>query len=106
MDRGKRQFINAGISKILWPSIIGKWIPLDREEARFYSFETYRNIYSIGSLRMSREKREEPMFMQQKYGVFFYINHAMSHIHCYENTELRGPGVQSLDKVLTKCPEI
>jgi len=106
MARGQRQFINAGISKILWPSIIGKWIPLDREEARFYSFETYRNIYSIRSLRMSHAKREEPMFMQQKYGVFFYINHAMSHIHCYENTELRGPGVQSLDKVLTKCPEI
>jgi hypothetical protein len=44
--------------------------------------------------------------MQQRYGVFFYINHAMSHIHYYEDTELRGPGVQSLDKVLTKCPEI
>ncbi len=46
MVRGQRQFINAGISKILWPSIIGKWIPLDREEARFYSFETYRTFHS------------------------------------------------------------
>jgi hypothetical protein len=41
MARGQRQFINAGISKTLWPSIVGKWIPLDREEARFYSFKTY-----------------------------------------------------------------
>jgi hypothetical protein len=106
MARGQRQFIHAGISKILWPSIIGKWIPLDREEARFYSFETYRNIYSIGSLKTSHAKRKEPVFMQQRYEVFFYINHAMSHIHYYEDTELRGPGVQSLDKVLTKCPEI
>jgi len=104
--RGQRQFIRAGISKTLSPSIIGKWIPLDREEARFYSFETYRNIYSIGSLETSHAKRKEPLFMQQRYGVLFYINHAMSHIHYHEDTELRGPGVQSLDKVLTKCPEI
>ncbi len=104
--RGQRKFIHAGISKTLSPSIIGEWIPLDREEARFYSFKIYRNIYSIGSLKTSHAKGKEPMFMQQRYEVFFYINHAMSHIHCYEDTELRGPGVQSLDKVLTKCPEI
>jgi hypothetical protein len=106
MARGKRQFIHAGISKTLWPSIIGEWIPLDREEVRFYSFKTYRNIYSIKNLRTSLAKNEEPEVLEQRYGVFFYINHAMSHIHYYKDTELRGPGVQSLDKVLTKCPEI
>jgi len=104
--RGQRQFIHAGISKTLCPSIIGELIPLDREEACFYSFKTYRNIYSIGSLMRSLAKWKKPMFIQQRYEVFFYINHAMSHIHYYEDTELRGPGVQSLDKVLTKCPEI
>jgi hypothetical protein len=44
--------------------------------------------------------------MQQRYEVPFFINHAMSHIHYYENIELRGPGVQSLPKVVTKYPEI
>jgi len=106
MARGQRQFIRAGISKTLWPAIVGNWIPLDREEARFYTFKTNRNIYSIGGLRRSHAKRKEPMFMQQRYEVPFFINHAMSHIHYYENTELRGPGVQSLNKVLTKYPEI
>jgi hypothetical protein len=104
--RGRRQFIHAGISQTLSPSIIGKWIPLDNEEARFYSFETDQNIYSIGSLETSHKKRKEPLFMQQRYGVFFYINHAMSHIQYHKDTELRGAGVQSLDNVLTKCPEI
>ncbi len=106
MARGQRQFIGAAIRKTLWPSIIGKWIPLDREEACLYTFKTYRNIYSIGSLRRSHGERKEPVFMRQRYEVLFFINHAMSHIHRYENTELRGPGVQSLDKVLKKFPEI
>jgi hypothetical protein len=107
MARGQRQFIRAGISKTLWPSIIGKWIPLDREEACLYTFKTHRNIYSIRSLKRSHAERKEPiLFMQQRYEVPFFINHAMSHIHYYENTELRGPGVQSLPKVVTKYPEI
>jgi len=107
MARGQKQFIRAGISKTLWPSIVGKWIPLDREEACLYTFKTDQNIYSIGSLRRSHAERKEPiLFMQQRYEVPFFINHAMSHIHYYENTELQGPGVQSLDKVLTKCPKI
>ncbi len=88
MARGQRQFIRAGISKNLWPAIVGNWIPLDREEARFYTFKTDRNIYSIGSLRRSHAKRNEAMFMQQRYEVPFFINHAMSLIHYYENTEL------------------
>jgi hypothetical protein len=44
--------------------------------------------------------------MHQQYEVPFLINHAMSHIHYYENIELRGPGLQSLNKVLTKYLEI
>ncbi|CAM6071363.1 unnamed protein product [Sphagnum tenellum] len=107
MARGQNQFMRAGISKTLCPSIIGKWIPLDREEACLYTFKTERNIYSIRSLKRSHAERKEPiLFMQQRYEVPFTINHAMSHIHYYENTELRGPGVQSLNKVLTKYPEI
>ncbi len=104
---GERQFIHAGISKTLWPSIIGEWIPLDTAEACEYTFKTDRNIYSIRSVRRSIERRKEPiLFMQQKYEVPFLINHAMSHIHCYKNTELRGPGLQLLAKVLEKWPEI
>jgi len=95
--RGKRQFIHAGINKTLWPTIVGKWFPLDREEARLYIFKTDRDIYSIGSLMR---------FMQQRYEVLFVINHAMSHIHYYEDKELRGPGVKSVDQVLTKYPEV
>ncbi|CAK9189708.1 unnamed protein product [Sphagnum troendelagicum] len=107
MPRGQKQFMRAGISKTLWPSIIGKWIPLDREDACLYTFKTERHIYSIRSLRRSHAARKEPiLFMQQRYEVPFFINHAMSHIHYYENTELRGPGVQSLPKVVTKYPEI
>jgi hypothetical protein len=95
--RGKRQFINAGINKTLWPTIVGKWFPLDTEEARLYIFKADRDIYSIGSLMR---------FMQQRYEVLFVINHAMSHIHYYKDKELRGPGVKSVDRVLTKYPEV
>ncbi|CAM6045591.1 unnamed protein product [Sphagnum compactum] len=96
-DTGKRQFIHAGINKTLWPTIVGKWFPLDREEARLYKFKADRDIHSIGSLMR---------FMQQKYEVPFVINHAMSHIHYYEDIELRGPGVKSVERVLTKYPEV
>ncbi|CAM6066784.1 unnamed protein product [Sphagnum tenellum] len=95
--RGKRQFIHASINKTLWPTIIGKWFPLDREEARLYKFKTDRDIHSIGSLMR---------FRQQKYEVLFFINHAMSHIHYYEDRALQGPGVKSVDRVLTKLPEV
>ncbi|KAH8973309.1 hypothetical protein BDL97_01G039300 [Sphagnum fallax] len=95
--RGKRQFIHAGINKTLWPTIVGKWFPLDREEARLYIFKTNRDIHSIGSLMR---------FMHQRYEVPFVINHAMSHIHYYEDKELRGAGVKSVDRVLTKYPEV
>ncbi len=107
MDSGERQFIHAGISKTLWSSIIGEWIPLDTADACGYTFKTDRNIYSIRNVRRSIERRKEPiLFMQQKYKVLFLINHAMSHIHCYKNTELRRPGLQLLAKVLEKWPEI
>jgi len=95
--RGKRQFIHAGINKTLWPTIVGEWFPLDREEARSYIFKTDRDIYCIGSL-MS--------FMNQRYEVPFVINHAMSHIHYHEDKELEGPGMKSVDRVLTKYPEV
>jgi hypothetical protein len=95
--RGKREFISAGINKTLWPTIVGKWFPLDREEARSYIFKTDRDIYSTGSLMR---------FMQQRYEVPFVINHAMSHIHQHENRTLEGPGQKSVDGVLTKLPEI
>jgi len=104
--RGKRQFIHAGINKTVWPTIVGKWFPLDREEARLYIFKTDRDIYSIGSLMRLHVNMEKPMFMQQRYEVPFVINHAMSHIHYYEDKELRGPGLKSVDRVLTKYPEI
>jgi hypothetical protein len=108
MDSGERQFINAGISKTLWPSIIGEWIPLDTADACGYTFKTDRNIYSIRSVRRSIERRKEPiLFMQQRYKVPFLINHAMSHVHRYKNTEeLRGPGLQLLPEVMEKWPEI
>jgi hypothetical protein len=106
MDRGQRQFISAAISKTFQPSIIGEWIPLDTADACQYRFKTYRNIYPIRSVR-SIERRKEPIwFMQQKYEMPFLINHAMSHIHCYENTELRGPGLQLLPKVMEKWPKL
>jgi hypothetical protein len=44
--------------------------------------------------------------MQQRYEVPFFINHAMSHIHRYENKKLEGPGMKSVDGVLEKLPEI
>jgi hypothetical protein len=107
MASGERQFIHAGISKTLWPSIIGEWIPLDTADTCEYRFKTDRNIYSIRSVKRSIERRKKPiLFMQQKYEVPFFINHAMSHIHCYKNTKLQGPGLQLLAKVLEKWPEI
>jgi hypothetical protein len=104
--KGRRQFMHAGINKTLWPMIVGEWVPLDREEARLYKFKTERDITSIGSLRKSAAKGEMPMFMQQRYEVSMFINHAMNHIHHYGTTELRESGVQSLPKVLTKFPAI
>ncbi|CAM6071362.1 unnamed protein product [Sphagnum tenellum] len=107
MASGERQFISAGISKTLWPSIIGEWIPLDTADACQYRFKTYRNIYSIRSVRRWMERRKEPiLFMQQRYEMPFLINHAMSHIHCHKDTELRGPRWQVLAKVLEKGPEM
>jgi hypothetical protein len=44
--------------------------------------------------------------MHQRYEVPFVINHAMSHIHYYEDKELEGPGMKSVDRVLTKYPEV
>jgi hypothetical protein len=103
---GERQFIHAGISKTLWPSIIGEWIPLDTADACEYRFKTYRNIYSIRSVKRSIERGEEAIFfMKQKYEMPFLINHAMSHIHCYKDTEL-GSGWQILPKVLEKWPKM
>jgi len=104
--KGRRQFMCAGINKTLWPTIVGEWVPLDREEACHYKFKTQRDITSIGSLRRSTAKGEMPVFMRQQYEVPMVINHAMDYIHCYGTTELRGPGVQSLDRVLTKFPAI
>ncbi len=107
MASGERQFIHAGISKTLWPSIIGEWIPLDTADACEYRFKTYRNIYSIRSVKRSIERRKEPIFfMKQKYEMPFLINHAMSHIHCYKDTVLRGRGRQLLAKVLEKWPKM
>jgi hypothetical protein len=104
--RGQRQFMRAGISKTLSPSITGEWIPLNSEESCPYTFKTDQNIYSIGSVSRSIEREEPILFMQQRYEVPFLINHAMSHIHNHKDTELRGRGMKSLDKVLTKCAEI
>ncbi|KAH8973335.1 hypothetical protein BDL97_01G041100 [Sphagnum fallax] len=107
MTSGERQFIHAGISKTLRPSIIGEWIPLDTADACLYTFKTYRNIYSIRSVRRWMERREEGFFfLKQKYEMPFLINHAMSHIHCHKDTELRGPGLKILDKVLEKWPKM
>jgi len=104
--KGCRQFMHAGINKTLWPRIVGEWVPLDSEQSRLYKFKTERDITSIGSLRRSAAKGEMPVFMQQRYEVSMFINHAMDHIHHYGTTELREPGVQSLHKVLTKFPAI
>jgi hypothetical protein len=95
--RGKVHFIHAGINNTFSPTIVGKWFPLDREEARLYIFQTNRDIHSIGSLMR---------FMNQRYEVLFVINHAMSHIHYYKDQKLEGPGVKSVERVLTKYPEI
>jgi hypothetical protein len=95
--RGKIHFIHAGINNTFSPTIVGKWFPLDREEARLYIFQTNRDIHSIGSWRK---------FKNQRYEVLFLINHAMSHIHYYKDQKLEGPGVKSVERVLTKYPEI
>jgi len=104
ITKGCRQFMHAGINKTLWPTIVGEWVPLDKEQCRLYKFKVEREIASIGSLRRSTAKGERHVFMQQRYEVKMFINHAMSHIHHYGTTELREPGVQSLSKVLTKFP--
>jgi hypothetical protein len=103
---GKKQFINAGISNTLRPAIVGNWIPKDENEHCLYKFKTNRNIYSIGNLMSSHAEKKEPMFMEQRYEVPFFINHAMSHIHHHKNKELEGPGLKSVDRVLIKFPEI
>jgi hypothetical protein len=95
--RGKIHFIHASINNTFSPTIVGKWFPLDREEARLYIFQTNRDIHSIGSLMR---------FMNQRYEVLFLINHAMSHIHYYKDQKLEGPGMKLVDRVLTKYPEI
>jgi len=101
--RGERkEFRLVGISKTLQPVIIGTWEPLDTEEACPYSFQTDRTIYSIGSLSTESEK---PKYVQS-YVVQFLISHALNHIHSKVDTELRGYGKKSVDRVLTKFPEL
>jgi hypothetical protein len=106
MAGGQKQFTHAGISKTFRPAIVGNWIPKDEDEHCLYKFKTNRNIYSIGNLRRSHAEKKEPMFMQQRYEVPFFINHAMSHIHHYENKKLHGLGMKLINRVLVKLPEI
>ncbi len=94
--------MHVGMNKTLWSTIIGKWVPLDREEACLHKFKTKRNIISIVSLRRSNAKGKMPKFMQHRYEVSMFINHAMTHTHCYGTIELQKPSMHSLPKVLTK----
>jgi hypothetical protein len=61
--KGPRQFMHAKMNKTLWPTIIGKWVPLSREETCLYKFKTERNIISIVSLKRSNEKGKMHEFM-------------------------------------------
>jgi hypothetical protein len=47
--KGHRQFMHVGINKTLWPTIVGEWVTLDREQFHLYKFKIERNITSIGS---------------------------------------------------------
>jgi hypothetical protein len=53
------------MNKILWLTNIGKWVPLDREEACLYKFKTEQDILSIVSLSRSNAKGKIPKLMQQ-----------------------------------------
>jgi hypothetical protein len=88
--KGYRQFMHAGINKTLWSTIVGEWVPLDSEQSCLYKFKIERDITSIGSLRRSSAKGEMHVFMQQRYEVSMFINHAMDHIHHYGTTKLRN----------------
>jgi len=94
---GRKEFRLVGINKTLQSVIIGTWEPLDTEEARPYSFQTDRTIYSIGSLSTENEK---PKYVQS-YVMQFLINYALSHIHSKVDIELRGYDKKSIDNSMS-----
>ncbi len=57
--------MHVNMNKILWLTNIGKWVPLDREEACLYKFKTEQDILSIVSLSRSNAKGKIPKLMQQ-----------------------------------------
>jgi hypothetical protein len=74
------------------------------DETCMYSFKTERDITSVKDLMRSNVARNIPYYMRQRYQVPLYVNHAMTHIHCYETTTLQGAGEQRLEHVLIKYP--
>jgi hypothetical protein len=102
--KNRKQFLHSGTCRTFWPTIIGEWDALDMDETCMYSFKTERDITSVKDLMKSNDARNIPYYMRQQYQVPLYINHAMTHIHCYEMTTLQGAGEQRLEHVLIKYP--
>lgn len=99
-----KQFLHSGTCRTFWRTIIGEWDTLDMDETCMYSFKTECDITSVKDLMKSNVARNIPYYMRQRYQVPLYVNHAMTHIHCYEMTTLQGAGEQRLEHVLIKYP--
>jgi hypothetical protein len=101
---GRKRVINFAICQTFWPTIVGEWGRLNDNEACPYVFTTNRNLTSIEDFMRSTQEGMELCYLEQHYEVPMLVNNAMSHIHLYDTTELRGEQLMSLDHVLEVCP--
>jgi hypothetical protein len=101
---GRKRVINFAICQTFWPTIVGEWGRLNDNEACPYVFTTNRNLTSIEDFMRSTQQGMELCYLEQHYEVPMLVNNAMSHIHLYDTTELRGEQLMSLDHVLEVCP--
>jgi len=110
LDHAIAQFHDTGFPKIcntFEPSIIGEWhvSETDVNKCAVYRFEVERRFFSIEDLMQSRKDRTSNLqSIPQQYEVRLDVNHAMSHIHNYQTSQLLGDGVQDLPNVIKAHP--
>jgi hypothetical protein len=88
---GQTKLVDLEIGDTFWPTIIGEWDALDMDRKCKYNFKTSRDITSIQDLRQSHRNGEELQYIQQRYVVPLWVNHAMTHI-LHRNETILAPG--------------
>jgi hypothetical protein len=100
LDHAIAQFRDTGFPKIcntFEPNIIGEWqvSKTDLKECAMYRFEVERRFFSMEDLMQScKDGTSNLRSIPQQYEVRLDVNHAMSHIHNYQTSQLlEGDGI-------------